>query len=199
MKRAYRIMGLECFTVPPVVGMVATFSLSALAENTSIGSEYIDMPVGTATVPKVAADEAAHPNMYSGYRTSAAVSLSPYAPQVSSLPAGLTPAYGTPISIEGWRFEFSGYLQMPVVASIGKRQEAYEGQKLTSLHGDPVLPGPSWGFFDHTNTVPGTWSQVNFGFGNKTVKRDGANWRVEYRRVAVCGGLLSATVTIVVQ
>lgn len=142
----------------------------ARAEDTTVGSEFIDMPSQPATEDATpAVDETKHPEYVPGYRELPSVGMSPYSPQVTTLPAGITPGFGSPLTADGWKFGFSGYLQMPIVASIGTRDAAYVNQKQTVIHGDPVLAGRSWGFFDHTNSVPNPWSQLNFTFGNKTV------------------------------
>src|SRR5690606_23883553 len=47
---------------------------------------------------------------------------------------------------------------------------AFEGQKVTTYHADPVVVGGAFGWFDHTNTVPVPWAQLNFEFGSDTVR-----------------------------
>jgi hypothetical protein len=167
---------MGCKDIVFIGGLLATLASSrvALADDPP-GAEFIDMPKGyvapeTAT-PETAVDESKRPAYVPGYRAVPSLGLSPFAPQnFSALPGGVTPAFGSPVSADGWRFEFSGYLQQPIVAALGKRQNVFVGQKETTIHGDPIVPGGSYGWFDHTQTVPGPWTQVNFHYGNKVVK-----------------------------
>ncbi len=106
-----------------------------------------------------------------GYRRSAGLGLSPLSAQrVSVIPGGITPKMGAPSATEDFRFDFHGYLQGGLRAGFGKRPNALEGQKTTTLHADPLVPGGAFGWFDHTNTVPVPWAQMNFEFGNDVVR-----------------------------
>ncbi len=154
---------------------------AALAEDKTKGAEFIDMPENYEAPMADQVDESERPAYVPGYRDVSSLGLSPYAPQnFSALPGGVTPAYGAPIDTEGWRFDFTGYMQQPVLASFGKRETAYEGQKETTIHSDPVLPGGTFGWFDHTNTVPNPWAQLNFHYGNDVVKATAiiGSWRI---------------------
>lgn len=112
-----------------------------------------------------------HAGYLPGYQRAPALSLSPHAPQRQpAMPGALLPAFGAPVRDHGWRFDFQGYLQAVLRASIGKRNNAVPGQKVTTLHGDPVVPGGSYGWFDHSLTVPTPWTQLNFLYGNDTVR-----------------------------
>jgi hypothetical protein len=165
---------------------IASFARGAYADtpsadDTMLGAEFVDTPANyVAAKPKL--DESKRPSYVPGYLETPAIGLSPFSPQQPfSIPGGLTPAYGHALSGTDWKFKFSGYLQQPIVAGFGERsvydpktrvrtQGAYTGQKETTIHGEPVVPGASYGWFDHTNTVPGPWAQLNFEYGNKTVK-----------------------------
>jgi hypothetical protein len=167
---------MGCKDIAIISCVLATLAAPRLAfADEPQGAEFIDMPEGyepeASSAPAAEADETERPAYVPGYRAVPSLGLSPYTPQnFSSLPGGVTPSFGSPVSAEGWRFEFSGYLQQPIVAAIGKRQAVFVGQKETTLHGDPVVPGGSYGWFDHTQTVPNPWAQVNFHYGNKVVK-----------------------------
>jgi hypothetical protein len=166
--------------------VVLAWSLPALAEplpkaqKAPEGSEFIDMPTtpGAAAAPGTAAapapepvDEKVAPGYVPGYRRSISLALSPYAPQGSTaLPGSLTPVLGAPAPSQSWRFSFGGYLQTAVRMSMGERDHAYANQQKVTLHGDPVVAGGAWGWFDHTNTVVGPWTQLNFIYGNESVQ-----------------------------
>jgi hypothetical protein len=138
------------------------------------GAEFIDTPGDAKTseeTPSDAANDAKRTSGYvPGYRGVTGVGLSPHAPQrFSSLPGGLTPSFGSPVPSRAFRFDFHGYLQVPMRLSIGKRERPTGDQKSTTFHGDPVVAGGSYGWFDHTRTVPTPWVQLNFSYGNEDV------------------------------
>jgi len=151
----------------------------ARAEDESLGAQYVDVTPEQRAAEQAAAEREAaargdvkdHAEYLPGYRRSPSVGLSPYAPQMQpAMPGALMPSFGAPVRGHGWRFDFQGYLQAVMRASIGTRDRAVPGQKNTTLHGDPVVPGGSYGWFDHTLTVPTPWSQLNFLYGNETVR-----------------------------
>jgi hypothetical protein len=170
------------------VGSVAVAVLAALGSSfvtanawaqdaASDGSEFVDMPdsyyeqkrLELATQP-APPDERETPGYIPGYLRAPSVSLSPHAPQViGGIPGTLAPSFGAPTPKHGFRFDFRGYLQAAIRTSVGKRETAVAGQRTTTLHGDPIVPGGSYGWFDHTMTVPGPWSQLNFIYGNDVV------------------------------
>ena len=106
-----------------------------------------------------------------GYRRTTSVGLSPLSPEFSSaLPGGIAPSFGAPQGGKAWRFDFHGYMQGGIRAGIGTRSDALEHQHTTTLHGDPAVAGASYGWFDHSNSVPGPWTQLNFIYGNERVQ-----------------------------
>jgi hypothetical protein len=136
-------------------------------------AEFVDMPAAAGSVPpkpKPVTDEKEAPGYIPGYRRVQALSLSPNAPQGPWTVPGITPTYGERTPSQGLRFDFHGYLQMPVRAGIGSRPGAAAGQSSTTLHGDPLLPGSSFGWFDQTPTSPWPWAQLNFVVGNDVVQ-----------------------------
>ncbi len=145
------------------------------AEDTTLGHEFLDMPEeepaeGEAPPPEPE-DEREAPGYVPGYRQQTSVGLSPHAPQLhSALPSGVTPAMGSRVPTRQWKFDFHGYMQVPLRGSIGTRERAYDGQQKTTLHGDPNVAGGSYGWFDHTLTVPTPWTQLNFLYGNEDVQ-----------------------------
>jgi len=142
------------------------------ADPTREGAEFLDPPDGAAAsapqeVPK---DDKTAPGYVSGYRRTLSVGMSPHAPQGYISVPGVTPSFSSPTPDKGARFEFHGYLQAPIRVGIGDRQSAAPGQSSTTLHGDPLVAGGAWGWFDHTATVPGPWAQLNFLYGDDVVQ-----------------------------
>jgi hypothetical protein len=134
--------------------------------------EFVDMPpaAGAATKSPLPADEKTAAGYVPGYRRIGPLSLSPFAPQAFWSVPGLTPAFGQRTPSNNLRFDFKGYMQIPVRGGIGSRPGAAPGQASTTLHGDPVLPGASFGWFEQTPTVPWPWAQLNFIVGNDVVQ-----------------------------
>jgi hypothetical protein len=134
--------------------------------------EFIDMPSapGTPAARPAPKDEKKAPGYIPGYRPITSLSLSPYAPQAAWTVPGITPAFGERLPGPNLRFDFKGYLQMPLRAGIGSRPNAGPEQSSVTFHGDPVLPGSAFGWFEQTPTVPWPWAQLNFIVGNDVVQ-----------------------------
>lgn len=100
---------------------------------------------------------------------SPALGLPPAAPEAAALPGGLTPAFHQPSPDEGeWRFDFHGYMTIPVRLSVGERDDPQPGQSKTTLHAPPVVPDyrDSWSY---TGVVPQPYVKLLFTYGNPTV------------------------------
>ncbi len=98
-----------------------------------------------------------------------ALGMSPGAPQTSALPGGMTPAYGSrPKDAQDWRFDFHGYLQVPLVAGINTRSNPGPDQNKLVLHAPPVVPDDLVSF-SHTSVVPTPYTQLNFTYGTSIV------------------------------
>jgi hypothetical protein len=138
------------------------------------GSEFLDPPEsepGKQAKEPDQKDEKKNAGYIPGYRRIPSVGLSPHAPQnVPGLPGAITPSFGAPVAGSDLRFEFHGYLATAFRMGIGKRDTALAGQKVTTLHGDPIVPGGAYGWLEQTNVVPGPWSQLTFQYGNDTVR-----------------------------
>lgn len=146
----------------------------ATAQDT-VGREFLDPPDDDEKTLKdhrpAPKDEKRAAGYIPGYRRIPSVGLSPHAPQnVPGLPGIITPAFGAPIAGDELRFEFHGYLATSLRAGVGRRDTALAGQKQTTLHADPIVPGGAYGWLEHTNIVPGPWSQLTFQYGNDTVR-----------------------------
>ena len=108
-----------------------------------------------------------NPGYVPGYRTTPGLGLSPAAPVMTPVAVGgAAPAFGSRTRSKSPRFEFHGYLQPTLRMGIGKGG----ANNATTLHADPVVAGGSYGWFDHSNTVPTPWAQINFSYGNEVVK-----------------------------
>ncbi len=95
--------------------------------------------------------------------------LSPGAPDLASLPGGVTPAFGSSdTASKEWRFEFHGMVYLPLRVGINQRENPGSSQKKTVLHAPPRVPG-DFETFAYTSTVPEPWNQLNFTYGNNTV------------------------------
>lgn len=142
------------------------------------GWEFKDPPpaapgaAATPAEPAEVPDEREKPGYLAGYRRQIGLGLSPHVPQApASLPGTLQPAFASPNLGPGIGYEFHGYMQQPLRVSFGTRQgEPYEGQHKTVIHGDAVVPGANYGWFEHTMTVPTPWAHLGFTIGNRTVK-----------------------------
>ncbi len=97
------------------------------------------------------------------------LSMDPAAPEMSSLPGGVTPAFGTLSTQPGdWRFDYHGLLFVPLRVGFNTRLNPQAGQSKTVLHAPPVVPENFQGF-EYTNVIPDPWAQVNFSYGNRDV------------------------------
>ena len=96
--------------------------------------------------------------------------LAPGTPQVGALPGGLTPAYGqAPADQQDWRFDFHGFLTMPLRAGLNTRSGVVTtDQHQLVLHAPPVVPDYI-DSFTYTSIVPNPYAQLNFSYGNSVV------------------------------
>jgi hypothetical protein len=96
--------------------------------------------------------------------------LAPGTPQVGALPGGITPAYGQRALDEGeWRFDFHGFLTMPLRAGLNTRAGAVTTEQHTNvLHAPPVVPEYR-DAFTYTSAIPQPYAQLNFSYGNSVV------------------------------
>ncbi|HWZ92918.1 MAG TPA: hypothetical protein VNW92_28830 [Polyangiaceae bacterium] len=96
--------------------------------------------------------------------------LAPGSPQIGTLPGGVTPAYGQQSADDkDWRFDFHGFLTMPIRMGINKRSgPVTTDQQKTVLHAPPVVPDDR-DSFSFTGVVPNPYVQLNFSYGNSVV------------------------------
>ncbi|MGC4086911.1 MAG: hypothetical protein QM756_03225 [Polyangiaceae bacterium] len=97
------------------------------------------------------------------------VGMDPAAPNVSTLPGGMSPSFGVPPEKPSdWRFDFHGMLTAPLRAGLNTRDNPLPGQQETVLHAPPVVPD-DLETFSHTGVVPTPFTQLNFSYGNSIV------------------------------
>jgi hypothetical protein len=150
---------------------ISTFLLAtALARGAFAQQIATPLPPSTAApapppggAPAVPVDEVP------GAKPLSMLSMDPAAPEMSSLPGGVTPAFGAVATRPGdWRFDFHGLLFVPLRVGFNTRQTVTAGQQSTVFHAPPLVPEDFQGF-GYTNVVPDPWAQVNFSYGNRDV------------------------------
>jgi hypothetical protein len=88
-------------------------------------------------------------------------------PDTGSLPGRFKPAYGAPPrAVSDYRFDFHGYLNVPLRLGLNERKNPTEYQYKGVWHGPPLVPD-EYERFEHTGTVPQPWVQLAFSYGNK--------------------------------
>jgi hypothetical protein len=101
-------------------------------------------------------------------RESRTLGLAPGAPQTATLPGGITPSFGAPVSAQDWRFDFHGFVLLPLRIGFNERENPGSDQKRLVLHTPPRVPG-SFETFEYTAVSPDPWVQLNFSYGNPQV------------------------------
>lgn len=87
-------------------------------------------------------------------------------PDTGTLPGRFRPSYGVePVTRGDYRFDFHGYLAVPLRFGMNQRKDPYSTQYGTVLHGPPVVPGDHE-TFEHTGVLPEPWVQMAFSYGN---------------------------------
>jgi hypothetical protein len=87
-------------------------------------------------------------------------------PDTGALPGRFKPSFGAPPrAVSDYRFDFHGYLNVPLRAGANKREDPTEYQYETVLHGKPLVPD-DFERFEHTGNVPEPWVQLAFSYGN---------------------------------
>jgi hypothetical protein len=128
-----------------------------------------------ATVEMKAAVPAAKPARrkkkakFSEEREEPFLGLAPAAPDTGSVPGVLRPSFGvTSRTPSDFRFDFHGYLQLPLVMGVNERRNASSQQYKTVFH-TPPLAADELHRFEHTGVIPTPWAQLNFSYGNSDV------------------------------
>ncbi|HEY4015025.1 MAG TPA: hypothetical protein VGM06_16895 [Polyangiaceae bacterium] len=148
--------------------LASAFAPSALAQQTGVP---LDLGAGgqAAAPTGVTPGEPAPQVDASPAKSLSTLSMDPAAPEMSSLPGGVTPAFGTLSTQPGdWRFDYHGLLFVPLRVGFNTRLAPAADQSKLVLHAPPVVPENFQGF-EYTNVVPDPWAQVNFSYGNRDV------------------------------
>src|SRR5262249_22516884 len=130
-------------------------------------------PTGDAKKPDASADakkpdENATPGYLPGYSRAMGLGLSPYAPRVPGLPAGLTIPFSAPAPSDDWTFNFWGYMSAALRVSRGSRDFTTPDQYSTTFHTYPRIVD-AYGQFEGTNVPQGSWVDLTFEYGNNRV------------------------------
>jgi hypothetical protein len=95
--------------------------------------------------------------------------FTPSAPDTGTMPGRFKPSFGVKSRTPSdFRFDFHGYLQLPLVVGINERRSASSQQYTTVFH-TPPLAADELHRFEHTSVVPTPWAQLNFSYGNADV------------------------------
>jgi hypothetical protein len=95
--------------------------------------------------------------------------LAPSAPETGTMPGRFKPSFGVaPRTPSDFRFDFHGYLQLPLVLGINERLNP-SGQQYKTVFHTPPLAADEIHRFEHTGTIPTPWAQLNFSYGNADV------------------------------
>jgi hypothetical protein len=87
-------------------------------------------------------------------------------PDTGAMPGKFKPSFGVaPRTPSDWRFDFHGYLNVPLRFGVGSRENAAKTQYETVFHGPP-LAADEYERFEHTGLVPQPWVQLGFSYGN---------------------------------
>jgi len=127
----------------------------------------------TAPVPAVPAtakgDNLENAGYVPGYRKTLGIGMAPWVPKVGGLPGGYTPSFGSSAPSDDWNFNFTGYMSAALRTSFSARKPGVgTDQSGTSFHSVPVVVD-QYNTFTGTNTVPGSWADMTFQYGNRYV------------------------------
>jgi hypothetical protein len=148
--------------------------------------EVRSLPAAAAPAPAVAAaapDAAAAPKQpdAKSEEPTPLLGLAIGAPDTGAMPGRFTPAFGEkPRSPNDWRFDFHGFLNVPLRIGINSRAHASSTQHTTVFHGPPLVPD-DYERFEHTGIIPLPYVQLGFSYGNSRVA---ANVMIAARNVS---------------
>jgi hypothetical protein len=149
-----------------VVWATVTGAASVLA---APGLAWAENPPGQAASQDASAAPASTGTGYiPGERRSLGLGLSPQAPETPALPGGLTTSPGGPAPEDEWKFYFRGFMSSALRISTGSRESPTPDQSSLTLHTLPRVPDV-YGAFSGTNSPQGSWVDMTFDYGNKTV------------------------------
>jgi hypothetical protein len=173
---AIRSRARSCFVAIFVVSVALTTSSAAFGQVAGNGPD----PPGMADDAPAAAENAgvtSKPNRAGdnpgagylpGYRRAMGLGLSPYAPRIPGLPAGLTIPFSAPAPTDEWTFNFWGYMSAALRVSRSTRANPTADQFAMTLHSFPRIVD-AYGLFSGTNAPQGSWIDLTFEYGNRVV------------------------------
>jgi hypothetical protein len=118
--------------------------------------------------PLLTKDVLAEPGYVPGYRLVPSLGMSPHAPRVGALPGGLTPGFSAPMPPNDWVFQWTGFMNVTAQFGINERPATADGQRTTVFHVPPQVVDEYQSFVG-TSTMPGSWVQMNFRYGNRDI------------------------------
>jgi hypothetical protein len=136
-----------------------------------LASVFLSLPaLAQDAAPAQSASEKQEPAEKHEEKPAISLGLAPGTPQVGALPGGLTPAYGQgAVDEKDWRFDFHGFLTMPLRAGLNKRAGTVTTEQHNLvLHAPPVVPDYR-DSFTYTSVTPQPYAQLNFSYGNSVV------------------------------
>lgn len=104
-----------------------------------------------------------------GYKRAPHLALHPLSPRVPAPLGGVSIPSRAPAKDDEWEFKFQGYASAALRLSSGARPDPTDDQSSLTLHTDPRIPD-FYGGFGGTNATPGSWIDLHFQYGNKTVE-----------------------------
>ncbi len=125
-------------------------------------------PLPPSPEPRVK-DELDPPGYIPGYRKSMGLGIAPWVPRVGSVPGGFTPSFAAPSPTSDWAFNFTGYMSAALRTSFSQRKNDASPEQHTSGYHSPPQTADQYGTFTGTNTVPGSWADLTFQYGNRYV------------------------------
>jgi hypothetical protein len=152
---------------PPPVAAPRTPSPAATPAAVGTASPAAGATVAVAPAPAAPVPPPKKPESDDGPLS---MGLEPAAPQAAKLPTGATPSFERSKRIDDWRFDFHGYLNLPLAIGFGTRDpnKAFIGQSTLTMHTPPRIPGDLESF-DYTGIMPTPYAQLNFAYGNSFV------------------------------
>lgn len=115
------------------------------------------------------ADVDARAGYIPGYKRTPQLSLSPLTPRSASAIGGISIPPLAPAKDDEWEFKFQGYASAALRLSTNDRESPTGDQSGLTLHTDPRIVD-FYGGFQGANATPGSWIDLHFQYGNKTVQ-----------------------------
>jgi len=153
-------------TPPPVAPETAAPAAPATPAPTTTPAPSTSASVSTpASTPRAKPKKKTEPKK----PAKPALGLAIATPDIGAPPGRFRPSYGSPPrSPADWKFDFHGYLNVPLRVGIGERKNPLDTQYSTVFHGPPIS-ADEMERFEHTGVIPQPWVQLGFSYGNSDV------------------------------